>query len=307
METTDWLLDSDPALRWQVMRDLLDAPANEVETERSRIAREGYGATLLAHQGQDGYWNGDEWGENGSRKSVLWTLASLRRLGVLPADPLVLEAVERVRSSVTWHLWDDLPYFHGEVEPCINGGVLAQNAYFGVLGDGATRLVQRLVDEQLPDGGWNCQAPHSAVSSFDSTLCVLEGLLEYQRSVTDPEPAVAAAREDGERYLLERSLFRRKSTGEIAVGRYLNFSFPPYWFYDILRALDYFRDAGGPADPRLHPALEELESRRGADGRWIAGITWPGEVYLELDAPHGEPSRWNTLRALRVLRWAESP
>ena len=312
MDNATWLLDSDPSLRWQVMRDVLDRPGEEVSRERARIAFEGHGARVLALQDARGYWNNDEYGEDQDRRSVFWSLALLRRLGADPADPGVQAAVDRVRESVVWKYWDNLPYFHGEVEPCINGGVLSQGAYFGKTGEGSERITARLLAEQLPDGGWNCEAPAaSTVSSFDTTLCVLEGLLDHERAVGEVPAALAEARSRGEEYLMARSLFRRLSTGEVANGRYLNFSFPPYWFYDVLRALDYFRDAGGTFDARLAPAIEALASRRGEDGRWTAGVTWPGDVYLDVDAPEGEPSRWNTLRALRVLRWAgaetESP
>ncbi|GAA1886833.1 hypothetical protein GCM10009715_36190 [Paeniglutamicibacter psychrophenolicus] len=305
MDIATWLLDSDPSLRWQVMRDLLDRPEPEVARERARVALEGHGAQLLALQDARGYWNNDEYGEDQDRRSVFWSLALLRRLGADPADPGVRTAVERVHESVIWKYWDNLPFFHGEEEPCINGGVLSQGAYFGKTGEGSERITARLLAEQLPDGGWNCEAPDkSKVSSFDTTLCVLEGLLEHERAVGEVPAALAEARTRGEEYLLKRSGFKRLSTGEVANGRYLNFSFPPYWFYDVLRALDYFRDAGGTFDARLEPAIESLASRRGADGRWAAGVTWPGDVYLDVDAPESEPSRWNTLRALRVLRWS---
>jgi hypothetical protein len=304
MQITDWLLDSDPSLRWQVMRDLLDEPPAAVEAERARVAAEGHGGKLLSLQDERGYWNNDEYGEDGDRRSVMWTLSLLRALGADPKDPAVADASGKVAANVTWHYWDDLPYFHGEVEPCINGGILAQGAYFGHVGEGSARIVARLLEEQLDDGGWNCEAPDSKRSSFDTTLCVVEGLLEYERSVPEAPEEVTRARRRGEEYLLERSLFLRLSTGELVEGRYMNFSFPSYWFYDVLRALDHFRNAGDPFDRRLQPAVDVLRARRDDDGRWLAGVTWPGEVYFDVDAPEGEPSRWNTLRALRVLRWA---
>jgi hypothetical protein len=310
MDVTEWLLDSDPSIRWQVKRDLLDDPllVEPVETaaERCRVATEGWGAGLLALQGDDGYWGGDEYGMHGERTSVTWTLHLLRRLGIDPDAAPVRAAIARVRDGVTWREWDDLPYFHGEVEPCINGGVLALGAYFGELGEGSDRIIGRLLQEQLDDGGWNCEAPESQVSSFDTTLCVLEGLLEYERAVGDAAPDVTAARRRGEEYLLERNLFRRRSTGEIVLPRYANFAFPPYWTYDVLRALDYFRATGDRPDPRIGPAVDLLLGKRGDDGRWPAGAPWWGEVFFAVDAPEGEPSRWNTLRALRVLRWADA-
>lgn len=305
MDIVAWLLDSDPSIRWQVQRDLLDAPEAESAAERDRVALEGFGAQLLALQDAGGYWDNEEYGEDQSRRSVFWSLALLRRLGARPSDPDVLAAVDKVHDSVTWKYWDNLPYFHGEVEPCINGGVLAQAAYFGKLGAGSERILARLLGEQLPDGGWNCEAPeNSKVSSFDTTLCVLEGLLEHERAVGEAPAALAEARTRGEEYLLKRSGFKRLGTGDVAEGRYLNFSFPPYWFYDVLRSLDYFRDSGGPVDMRLEPAVEALLAKRGEDGRWESGVTWPGQTYLDVDVPQGKPSRWNTLRALRVLSWA---
>ena len=303
MDVIEWLLDSDPSIRWQVMRDLLDGPARAVAAERSRVSTEGWGAQLLDLQSDDGYWGGDEYGEDGDRTSVTWTLHLLRRLGIDPDAAPVIEAVARVRDGVVWKYWDDLPYFHGEVEECINGGVLALGAYFGELGAGSDRIIERLLQEQLDDGGWNCDAPESQRSSFDTTLCVLEGLLLYEDAVDDAPSDVTEARLRGEEYLLERNLFRRKSNGEIVLPRYANFSFPPYWFYDVLRSLDYFRAVGAPPDLRVADAIELMLAKRGDDGRWAAGVPWHGEVHFPVDAPEGEPSRWNTLRALRVLRW----
>ena len=303
MDPIDWLLESDPSVRWQALRDLTDAAPDVVAAERGRVATEGQGARLLALQDPDGHWAGAEW--DNDRKSVYWTLHTLRRFGVDPDAAPVRSAIQKVHENVVWKYWDDRSYFGGEVEPCINGGVLAQGAYFGVLGEGSDRLIGMLLDEQLEEGGWNCDAPESTRSSFDSTLNVLEGLLEYERAVGADVPEVTAARRRGEEFLLERGLFRRLTTGEIAQPRYRNFSFPPYWFYDVLRSLDYVRSTGASVDPRVADAVDLVRARRTDDGRWLSGVTWPGEVWFDIDAPEGEPSRWNTLRALRVLRWYE--
>ncbi|AWB94675.1 hypothetical protein DCE93_02565 [Agromyces badenianii] len=306
MDVTEWLLDSDPSIRWQVMRDLLDAPPGEVAAERARIATEGWGAKLLALQSGDGYWGGDEYGIDGARTSVTWTLHLLRRLGIDPDAPQTRSAIARVRDGVVWREWGDLPYFHGEVEECVNGGVLALAAYFGELGAGSDRIIPRLLQEQLDDDGWNCEPrEESDRSSFDSTLCVLEGLLAYEQAVPGAPPEIAASRRRGEEYLLERGLFRRRSTGEIVLPRYANLIFPPYWVYDVLRSLDYFRTAHERPDPRIADAIDLVVSQGGGDGRWPAGSPWRGEVHFAVDAPEGEPSRWNTVRALRVLRWYE--
>lgn len=309
MDVTEWLQGGDPAIAWQVHRDLLGDPATAA-VERARVADEGWGAQLLALQDERGYWHDAIYGKHGDRRSVMWSLQTLLRFGLDPAAPAAHRAIERVRDGVVWHEWGGRPFFHGEVEECVNGGVLAAAAGFGELGPGSDRIIGVLLDDQLPDGGWNCEPrEESERSSFDSTLCVLEGLLAYEQAAGAPgfspelAPAVAAARARGEEYLLERTLFRRRSTGEIVQPGYANFAFPPYWFYDVLRALDHFRAAGTAPDPRIAPAIDLLTAQRTADGRWLAGRPREGEVYFAVDAPEGEPSRWNTLRALRVLRW----
>jgi hypothetical protein len=306
VNTVDWLLDSEPALRWQAMRDLTDASPAAIEWERARIPREGLGAEILSRQGSDGSWRrpGEPvW------LPTLFTLLLLRATGVDRAEPAVESAVARLESTLGWsdqEMWelrsvelDGKPFFDGEVEPCINGGVLALGGYFG---RPSTSLARRLIGEQLEDGGWNCEAPQSTRSSFHTTICVLEGLLEYERAV-GPSPEVAAARLRGEGYLLERGLFRRRSTGEVAKPAFLELAFPPRYHYDVLRALDYFRAAGGQPDARAGDAVEFLESRQQPDGRWLLDRAYDEALPFPWAESVGESSRWNTLRALRVLRW----
>lgn len=312
MDTVDWLLDSDPAIRWQAMRDLSEAPAEAIAAERARVAREGLGAEILARQQADGSWRRDGapvW------LSTLFTLLLLRATGVDRREPAVERAVQRLESSLRWNdsggSWDLRPartgghcFFAGEVEPCINGGVLALGAY---LGRPTKALAQRLMGEQLDDGGWNCEAPESTRSSFHTTVCVLEGLLEYDRAVGS-EPGITPARRRGEEYLLERGLFRRRSTGEVANRDFLELAFPPRYHYDVLRALDYFRSADtldGAADARMSDAVHFVQSKRQADGRWLLDRAYDEALALEIGEQVGEPSRWNTLRALRVSNWWE--
>jgi hypothetical protein len=190
-------------------------------------------------------------------------------------------------------------FFEGEVEPCINGGVLALGSYFG---RPVEMLADRLVSEQLGDGGWNCEAPKSNRSSFHTTICVLEGLLEYERAVGSA-PEVAAARRRGEEYLLKRTLFRRLSTGEVVHPDFLQFAFPPRYHYDVLRALDYFRTTGIEPDGRMLDAVEIIRERQQADGRWLLDRAYDEALAVPFREQAGAPSRWNTLRALRVLRW----
>jgi hypothetical protein len=305
----DWLLDSDPAIRWQVLRDLLHAPADIVAAERARVAGEGWGARLLALQDDDGEWAGgacfparyfEESAEYQGQPwtSTLPTLQLLYDFGVDPADERVRQAVALVRDHCRWEHAGQ-PFFSGEVEPCINGRTVALGAYFG---QDVEAVVARLRDEQLEDGGWNCDAERGSVrSSFATTINVLEGLLEHERATGGSAESLAARRR-GEAYLLERHLFRRKSTGEVVDAAWLMCSFPTRWHYDILRALDYFRSAGDPPDPRLDEAIELLRSKQ-AEGAWPLENTHPGKIHFALEEGDGLPSRWNTLRALRVLKW----
>jgi hypothetical protein len=262
MDNINWLLDSDAAIRWQAMRDLTDASPAAVAAERARVPREGVGAEILARQRSDGSWHragAPVW------LPTLYTLLLLRATGVDHAEPTVDSAVARLEAGFRWNEeFGQKPFFEGEVEPCINGGTLALGAYFG---RPTESLARRLVAEQLDDGGWNCEAPKSARSSH-STICVLEGLLEYER-VAGSAPEIAAARRRGEEYLLERGLFRRRSTGEVANPAFLEFALPPRYHYDVLRALDYFRDARLQPDARIGDALHVVESRQQADGRWL--------------------------------------
>jgi hypothetical protein len=281
------------------MRDLTDSSPAAIAAERARVAHEGIGARILASQGSDGSWHRPDapaW------LPTLFTLLLLRATGVDRAEPAVDSAVARLAGGFRWH--EELggkPFFEGEVEPCINGGTLALGAYFG---RPAESLARRLIAEQLDDGGWNCEAPKSARSSFHTTICVLEGLLEYERAVGS-SPEIAAARRQGEEYLLKRGLFRRYSTGEVAKPAFLKFAYPPRYHYDVLRALDYLRAAGAQPDARIGDALQVVESRRQADGRWLLDDAHDEALAFPFVESVGEPSRWNTLRALRVLRWHE--
>jgi hypothetical protein len=314
----DWLLEpeeSDPSIRWQVMRDLLAASQAEWEKERAKVETNGWGARLLSFQDEDGRWAGGAhfpadyvWG--GDEVGQPWTstthsLSQLRELGFDPGSDRARRMVELIGANARWE-HDRQPYWEGEVEPCINGMTVANGTYFGV---DMSPVVERLVAERLEDGGWNCEAENGSVrSSFDSTINVLEGLLEYEMA-TGGTPESGEARKSGEEYLLQRSLFRRLSTGEPADERYLNFLHPNRWHYDVLRALDYFRAAsqveGTPPDPRLAEAIEHIRSRRSGDGTWVLDWNPTGRTWFDVDDGGGQPSRWVTLRALRVLKWWE--
>jgi hypothetical protein len=308
VQILDWLLDSDPAIRWQVLRDLTDADDAEVAAERARVATTGWGAELLALQDDHGRWDGGTyrpgWAAEDRPFFDAWSathfvLRTLTELGLPPESAEARRAVGLVREHVRWEQGDQ-PYFEGEVEPCINGLALANGAYFGERVGG---IAERLVADRLADGGWNCWAEYGAtVSSFHSTLCALEGLLAWERA-GGGTAASRAARRSGEEYLLERGLFRRRSDGAVPDPRFTMPSFPTRWRYDVLWALDHLRAAGPERDPRCEEAVELIRSKRRPEGFWVQENAHPGPDLLELDAGDGFPSRWITLRALRVLRW----
>ena len=310
MTGLDWLLDSDPAIRWQVLRDLVYAPVEAVEAERARTPGEGWCARLLALQGEDGQWAGGacfparalhQWDKRHEQPwiSTLPTLQLLHDFGVDPGSGRVRRAVALVREHCRWEHAGQ-PFFSGEVEPCINGRTVTLGTYFQQNVDG---VVVRLLGEQLEDGGWNCEVENGSVrSSFATTINVLEGLLAHERATGGSAESIAARRR-GEEYLLERRLCRRKSTGEVVNPSWLQFSFPTRWHYDVLRALEYFRLVGGAPDPRVDEAIDLVRCKQQPDGTWLLENTHRGATHFELEDGDNRPSRWNTLRARRVLSW----
>ncbi len=305
-----WLLDSDPAIRWQVMRDLTGEASNAIAAERSRVATEGWGAQLLARQSSAGNWGE---GPRGWRDDLpkqdrgllitLYSLVALMDLGLDPASQQARKMIDRVDKRLVFKRLNHRPFLHGETEPCINGRILAIGAYFKAANDA---LARQLVDEQLEDGGWNCEAPKSRRSSFHTTICVLEGLLEYERAKGKSAAAtksVTKARKRAENYLLERGMLRSLRTREVINRRWLRFSFPTFWHYDVLRGLDYLRNAGIKPDRRAGEAIETVIERRHQNGRWPLNLVHPEHIPLQMETAVGSASRWNTLRALRVLRW----
>lgn len=302
-----WLLDGDPAIRWQALRDLAHAPPAEFEAERARVEHTGWGARLLELEDANGLWDGGACfpasyagGEPGQPwTATMHTLQTLQIFGLDPTSASARRAIDLVAENGRWEHAGQR-YFDGEVEPCINGRTIETGTYFGV---DVSPIVERILDERLGDGGWNCEAENGSVrSSFDTTINVLDGLLEYERAAGGPTE-VRDARRGGEEYLLERSLFRRRSTGTVADPSFLDFAFPYYWRYDVLRTLDYFRRSGATPDPRMAEAVEMVRSKQQPDGRWLLDRIYPGRVHFDIEGPVGTPSRWNTLRALRILDW----
>jgi hypothetical protein len=282
------------------MRDLMDERDEVVAGERSRVAAEGWGARLLALQQPNGKWvdeDGEAW------LTTTYQMIVLKEMGVDPADARVRRAYGLVRDNVTWHPSYGHTYVEGETEPCVNGAILAVCAYFGEPDD---TVVDRLLSEQLADGGWNCKAPPSTRSSFHTTIRVLEGLLEYEKARA-ATTAVAAARSRAHEYLLERRMFRSLSSGEVIDKHWLRFAFPSTWHYDVLRGLDYLRNAGVAPDERVAEAIGVVEQRRHQNGLWPLNTLHPGRRTFDMEAGVGKASYWNTLRSLRVLRWYGDP
>jgi hypothetical protein len=298
----DWLLDGDPAIRWQAMRDLTDASPDDVAAERARVTREGWCAEILAAQDPDGRWGGGTFFPRGT--GTFDTLHLLYLLGPDPTDEAIQRAIAPVHEAARWDYDPSFRFFDGEVEPCINGRVVAIGAY---LGRDVRPIVDRLLAEQMADGGWNCEQENGSTrGSFDTSINVLEGLLEFERS-TGPDDEVRAARERGEEYLLERRLLHRLSDGAIPQPRWLQAGFPYSFNYDVVRGLDYLRAAGREADDRMREALDIVASKRDASGRWPLEVAYHDQLPVDLGERLGGPSRWITLRALRVLRWAKVP
>ena len=315
MDTLPWLLDADPALRWQAMRDLTNASPTAIAEERAGVPRQGLGAAILSGPGSERLLEPPRYS---SLVADPLHLASSALTGVDPTDPAIESAIARLEGSLRWsnqpnwelrpaELGGD-PFFAGEVEPCINGGVLALGAYFG---RPTESLARRLLSQQLPDGGWNCEAPRTTRSSFHTTICVLEGLLQFERAVGPAAPiapAIASARSRGEEYLLQRALFAgslpaKSSTRSSSPSPFRRATTTTSSAPSTTSAI--LRDSTPPLDPRLDEAISILESKRQPNGRWLLDAAYTEAIALPIGESPGQPSRWNTLRALRVLRWYE--
>lgn len=306
-----WLLAGDPAIRWQTLRDLAEAPERVVERERGKVARSGWTARLLAKQDRAGTWAGGKSSDGGlySPKwtSTTYTMLLLRDFGLQAknrrarkACRLLLDGGMQRDGGINYGVWAK---WTRRSETCVTGMVLSLLAYFEYDDARLDTIAKHLLEQQMPDGGWNCRRPDGAThASVHTTISVLEGLRQYELLVGREAQAARAAQRSGREFLLAHRLFRSHRTGEIIKPAFLRFAFPPRWHYDVLRALDYFQAVNAPRDDRLADAIEIVHRSRSADGRWPLQNRYPGKTYFELERV-GAPSRWNTLRALRVLTW----
>jgi hypothetical protein len=300
----EWLLAGDPAVRWQVQRDLLGLPPRQWISTRSEIARRGWGRRLLDAQDPEGTWDGGLY--NPKWTSTTYTLLLLRRLGLPRVSEAALAGCQRLLDGADW-VDGGVSYWSSRklAERCVNGMVLSIVAYFDVADPRVDSIAELVLAAQLPDGGWNCMDHRGAThSSFHTTISVLEGLLEWARRTGTSTADTAVA--GGHEFLLQHRLYRSHRTGAVINDAWTTFHFPPRWHYDVLRGLDHLRDAGHPPDTRASDAIELVRSRRGADGRWSKGSQYSGRTFFTLE-PGRTPGRWNTLRALRVLRWWDGP
>jgi hypothetical protein len=292
-----WLLNSDPAIRWQVMQDLLQEDHAAVQMERSLVARTGWGAELISQQTESGLWQGDDIG----LMRTTYCLGLLKTLGVLPQDERVKAMLAQV-IEVKWEYHGHQPFFQGEVETCVNGKVLEIGSYFGIR---CAVVLERLLDKQRADGGWNCEED-SLRSSFHSTIAVLEGMSAYEKAFGGTADT-GGARQRAEEYLLQRQLLRRLSTNEIIDKAWTRFHFPLTWHYDLLWGLDYLRAAGHKPDERMAEAIGFVRLRRHQNGRWPLVKPYSEDlIKFDMETQVGAASRWNTLRAMRVLKWYET-
>lgn len=304
-EVIDWLLDGDPAIRWQTLQDLTDAPLDVIVDERALVASSGWGAGLLGMQADDGTWGGGLYSPKWT--STTYTLLLLRRFGLDPAHHQARLGVERI--------WDGARFVDGGLTPavsidhpeaCATSMYLALASYFGVAHPNVGPALDWLLANQLSDGGWNCRTVRfgDQHSSFHTSILALEALAEIQRARPD-RADVGAALAAGREFFLRHRLYRSHRTGAPANPAFTRLSFPPRWHYDVLRGLEHFAVTDSPPDDRYADALGVLEQRRRADGTWPVQNRHRGRTWFEMEQT-GKPSRWNTLRALRVQRWSIS-
>ena len=298
-----WLLDGDPAVVWQVQRDLFDEPVKIYQNSQKRVATEGWGAQFLGLQDSEGTWAqglyGPKW------QSTTYTMLTLRRLG-LPSDNPQAQRGCQVLLDGGFMPDDGINYIRNpniqHSETCITGMVLSVLAHFRYPDERLHAIANHLLGQQMADGGWNCESYNGAThSSFHTTISVLEGLWEYEKTF-GANPKITAARAQAHEFLWLHRLYRSHRTGKIVDQKLTKLTFPPRWRYDLMRVLDYFQDCNAPQDERVAEGIELLRSKQRKDGTWPLNAGMSGRYFFHMEKA-GQPSRMNTLRALRILRW----
>jgi hypothetical protein len=298
-----WLLEGDPSIRWQVQRDLLNSSPAKYEAERRKIPKEGWSARLLALQGSNGHWGGGIYTPKWT--STTYTMLTLRQLGLPPNDPRTKRAC-KIFLDKGFYTDGGINFFSYSLkysETCVTSMILALLAYFRYPDERIHAIAAYLTGQQMPDGGWNCESYKGAThSSFHTTMLALEGLYEYQCAHPEKKRQIAPVRERGHEFLLSHRLYKSHRTGRVFDEAMTRMTFPHRWRYEFIRALDYFRACNAPRDERMSDAIELLQKKQKQDGRWLLNSGMSGRKYFDLETA-GQPSRWNTLRALRVLNW----
>ena len=303
--TIDWLLNGDHPIRWQTLKDLTASPKTKIFAERKNIALEGWGKKLLSYQNRDGKWADSLY--NQKWISTTYTMMLLKNLGLMPGNK---QAQKACKVLLDEGAYDDggINYFrdYEHSETCVTGIILSILTYFNYDDARIKSLAFYLLKQQMKDGGWNCQSYNGAThSSFHTTINVLEGWLEYQKNHEPSNQKISNSIKRGIEFLLIHRLFKSHRTGNIVNSNITRFSFPTGWRYDVLRALDFFQAYNAEKDKRLNDAVELVIKRRTVDGRWLLQNRHPGKYFFVMEKI-GKPSRWNTLRALRVLKWWEN-
>jgi len=302
-EIISWLLEGDPSVRWQVQRDLLNSSPAKYETERRKIAKEGWGARLLSLQDSSGTWGGGMYGPKWT--STTYTMLTLRQLGLPPNNP---QAKRACKLFLDEGFYTDgginfFSYSWKYSETCVTSMILALLTYFHYPDERIHAVASYVIGEQMPDGGWNCESRKGAThSSFHTTISALEGLYEYQCTYPEKKKRITQVRARGHEFLLAHRLYKSHRTGQVFDAKMTSMPFPPRWKYDFIRALDYFRVCDAPQDERMNDAIELLQKKQKKDGLWPLNSGMSGRKFFDLEKV-GQPSRWNTLRALRILNW----
>lgn len=297
-------MGGDPSIRWQVQRDLLDEKPAVYEKERAKITTEGWGAKLLAKQEKDGSWSHAIYSPK--FVSTHYVLLALQRLGLpsnnshaIKACKVLLDSDLLTNVGKSFPADDDVRY----PDLCIAGMMLSMSAYFEIRDERVDEIANFLIKRQMADEGWNCRDWRGDKhSSFNTTCSVLEGLWQYQQNFPKSKLPLAKAQQSGHEFLLQHKLYKSHTTGKIVDEALLKFPFLPQWKYDVLKGLEVFAAASAPHDKRISDAIEFLKSKQDKDGRWPQHRMQAGKYFVQYEAP-GKPSRGNTLRALRVLRW----
>jgi hypothetical protein len=299
-QVVDWLLEGDVSIQYQVHRDLL---ATEKPRLQERIATEGWGAQFLSNRNKDGHWGQrfyqPKW------ISTHYTILDLKNLAISPRNEEIRQSISQVIQKLKGPDGGILPIgTEKKCDICVNGMFLNYASYFGANGEYLKSIVDFILTEHMVDGGFNCESNRKRVvhSSLHTTISVLEGILEYANNGYQYRlDELLDAADKSRTFLFQHSLFRSHRTGEVIDKKMLMLSYPSRWRYDILRALDYFQSAGIDYDPRMQDALDILKKKQRKDYLWPVQAKHPGQTHFDMEKTGG-PSRWNTLRALRVLK-----